>query len=224
MRIWSVKNIEDRKHEYIPFDGEWYQAFGCPEKTGCWIIWGKAGQGKSRFALLLARKFEELGYRVLFLTLEMGDSDDFKSDINGSGIRSGVSNMIFSDNCTIGELDEYLNKQRSPDVIIIDSIQYFEKICGAKAAEVIQLRKKYPKKIFVFISHIEGNEVEGKMAYEVKRDSFKRIYVEGFRALHIGRGKGGPRKYFVIWDKGYEKYWIKNIKDETYESESEETD
>ena len=77
MKVWSQKNLEDIRHEYIDFDGEWYLAFGRPEKSGCWIIYGKSGQGKSSFALQLARKFDEMGLRVLYLTLEMGACDDF---------------------------------------------------------------------------------------------------------------------------------------------------
>ena len=40
MKVWSQKNLEDIRHEYIDFDGEWYLAFGRPEKSGCWIIYG----------------------------------------------------------------------------------------------------------------------------------------------------------------------------------------
>lgn len=226
MRIWSTKNLEDIRHEYIEFDGEWYQAFGRPERSGCWIIYGKSGQGKSSFALQLARKFDEMGMRVLYFTLEMGGCDDFVESVRDVGIHSEINNITWSDNTTIPELDEYLSKQRSPDVVIIDSVQYFEQQCGAKSPEIIRLRKKYPRKIFIFLSHVDGREVDGKTAYEVKRDSFKRIYVEGFKATFISRGKGGPRGYYVIWDKGYQRYWIEDIKNNSSNNgtENKETD
>lgn len=130
MKVWSQKNLEDIRHEYIDFDGEWYLAFGRPEKSGCWIIYGKSGQGKSSFALQLARKFDEMGLRVLYLTLEMGACDDFVNSVLSVGIHSKTNNIIYSDEATITELDEYLSKQRSPDVIMIDSIQYFEQQGG----------------------------------------------------------------------------------------------
>ena len=88
MKVWSLKNLEDIRHEYIDFDGEWYQAFGRPEKSGCWIIYGKSGQGKSSFALQLARKLDEMGMRVLYLTLEMGGSTDFLESVRDVGMRS----------------------------------------------------------------------------------------------------------------------------------------
>ena len=40
MKVWSQKNLEDIRHEYIDYDGEWYMAFGRPENSGCWIIYG----------------------------------------------------------------------------------------------------------------------------------------------------------------------------------------
>lgn len=86
----------------------------------------KVGTRKSSFALQLARKFDEMGLRVLYLTLEMGACDDFVNSVLSVGIHSKTNNIIYSDEATITELDEYLSKQRSPDVIMIDSIQYFE--------------------------------------------------------------------------------------------------
>ena len=103
MKVWSQKNLEDIRHEYIDFDGEWYLAFGRPEKSGCWIIYGKSGQGKSSFALQLARKFDEMGLRVLYLTLEMGACDDFVNSVLDVGISSKTNNIIYSDEATIKE-------------------------------------------------------------------------------------------------------------------------
>ena len=223
MRVWSLKNLEDIRHEYIDFDGEWYQAFGRPEKSGCWIIYGKSGQGKSSFALQLARKLDEMGMRVLYLTLEMGGSTDFLESVRDVGMRSDINRIIFSDDTTFEDLDEYLGKQRSADVIIIDSVQYFTDQCGVKADEIISLRKKYPRKVFIFISHVDGKEV-GQAAYRVKRDSFKRIYVQGFKATFVGRGKGGPRGFFIIWAKGYQEYHLKNIEINGTEEEHQEAD
>ena len=151
MKVWSLKNLEDIRHEYIDFDGEWYQAFGRPEKSGCWIIYGKSGQGKSSFALQLARKLDEMGMRVLYLTLEMGGSTDFLESVRDVGMRSDINRIIFSDDTTFEDLDEYLGKQRSADVIIIDSVQYFTDQCGVKADEIISLRKKYPRKVFILL-------------------------------------------------------------------------
>lgn len=213
MRALSIANIEDKKYDYIPFEGEFAEAFGHRERGGIWIIYGKSGMGKTRFTLDLAREFDRIGFNVLFATLEMGICSDFHNELQAAGIRSRLQRIKFVDELSIAELDNYLSKQRSPDVIFIDSIQYFTDQFEAKTEEIISLRKKYRSKIFIFISHVEGKEVEGKAAYIVKRDSFVRIQVEGFRAMYKGRGRGGPKGYYTIWDEGADKYWLENNKE-----------
>ena len=210
MRALSIANIEDKKYDYIPFEGRFLEAFGHRERGGIWIIYGKSGMGKTRFTLDLAREFDRMGFSVLFATLEMGICSDFHNELQAAGIRSRLQRIKFVDELTVAELDSYLAKQRSPDVVFIDSIQYFTDQFEANAEEIIQLRKKYRSKIFVFVSHVEGKEVEGKAAYVVKRDSFVRIQVEGFRAIYRGRGRGGSLGYYTIWDEGERLYWLED--------------
>ena len=210
MRALSIANIEDKKYEYIPFEGEFAEAFGNRERGGIWIVYGKSGMGKTRFTLDLAKEFDRMGYSVLFATLEMGICSDFHGALSSAGIRSKVNSIKFVEELTLEDLERTLSKQRSPDVVFIDSIQYFTDQFEAKAEEIIRLRKKYRSKIFVFTSHVEGKEVEGKAAYLVKRDSFVRIHVEGFRAIYKGRSRGGRKGYYTVWEKGASEYWIEN--------------
>lgn len=210
MRNWSVKNIEDRTYSFVPFTPRFEALFGQTEATGNWIVYGKSGQGKTSFVLQLAREFDELGKRVLFVSLEMGDSYDFQQSLAKAGIRSGCSNILFTDSCSPDDLTEYLSKQRSADVVIIDSLQYFIDLYKVRAADFINLRTRFKKKVFIYISHMKGNDVDGDTAYDLKKDAFKRIHVEHFKASYIGRGNGGPKGYYVIWDKGYRRYWLEN--------------
>lgn len=153
---------------------------------------------------------------------KLGYCKDFQEEIWEAGIRSGISKIIFSDSCDgIKDLDEYLSRQRSPDVIFIDSIQYFAAQCGVRAEDVIALRKKYRNKIFIFISHVDGREVDGRVAYDVKRDSFKRIYIDSFKATYMGRGRGGPKGYYIIWEEGYQKRSLELLKNKAYEDNNE---
>lgn len=212
MKLMSLSNLEAIKYTYIPFTERFSEAFGNREKGGIWMVYGKAGSGKSRFVMDLAKEFAEIGMKVLFATLEMGYCKDFREELHNVGINRGHA-ITFTEDVTCEEIDEQLSKQRSYDVVIIDSIQYFVNQYDATAEKIINLRKKYRKKIFLFVSHVEGKEVEGKTAYAVKRDSFVRILVEGFRAIYIGRGKAGPVGYYTIWKTGAEKYWLQNDKD-----------
>ena len=66
----------------------------------------------------------------------------------------------------------------------------------------------------------KNNEVEGSDAYETKRDSFIRIQVENFRALFIGRGKGGKKGYYTIWPEGAARHWLENENNNSDDAEN----
>lgn len=223
MNTMSLYSLEKKKYRYIDFSDPFRQAFGNREEGGIWIVYGKSGQGKTSFVFSLAKEFDRLKYRVLFASLEMGFCSDLQNMLQDVGIRSTTTdNIQFCDSLTTEELEEQLKKQRSPDVVIIDSLQYFADQYGATAEKIIKLRKIYRKKIFVFVSHVEGREVEGKVAYHVKRDSFVRIMVEGFRAMYMGRGKAGPMGYYTVWEEGASRYWLQNKKDNEDEQTEED--
>lgn len=217
MRAVSIANIEEKRFDTLPFSPEFEDAFGQRERGGIWMVYGKSGQGKTRFVLDLAKEFDRQGLKVMMATLEMGFCKDFKAELHEAGIRSKIHHITFCESLTIDELSDALAKQRSPDVVIIDSIQYFVNQYDATAEQMIELRKKYKKKIFVYVSHVDGKEVDGKAAYMVKRDSFVRILVEGFRAIYIGRGKAGPIGYYTIWKEKADLYWVKNNGNENNE-------
>lgn len=221
IRSLSFDNILNKKYEYIPFSKDFMDAFGKRQKSGAWIVYGKSGQGKTSFTFQLAREFDRIGYKVLFISLEMGVESDFRDSLLGF-MNSSRSGMLFWDEVpTFDEFDEFLGKQRSPDVVIIDSLQSLEGEMDVTAKQLVELRKKYRKKIFVYISHVDGKEVQGTVAYRVKRDCFSRIEVNGFCARYMSRGVPGPKGFYVVWKEGYERCWLRNS-DEPFNSNNNE--
>lgn len=225
LKAMSVANIMAMKRRTLPFEGEWQEAFGQPEYEGAWIIYGKSGQGKTSFALQLAKALHDMGLSILFLSLEMGFSRDYKDGLKEVGFNEYTKDFGSIDHVEdLQQLQECLSKERSADVIFVDSVQYLSNLCNAKSDDFLHLHKKYrgnkrtPGKIFIYISHVDGKEVDGKVAYEVKRDCFKRIYVEGFKASYMGRGRGGEKGYYVVWEEGYQKYWLENLKNKENEN------
>lgn len=217
MRMLSLRNIDDKKHFYVNFTGRWARLMGTPERTGCWIIYGKSGQGKTSFMMQMARELDEIGYRVIILSLEEGTTTSFREALHSNGIITGVHKINVSEGDSAEALDEYLGTvARRPDAIFIDSVQYWNQQFKATAIKIIELRKKYTSTLFIFTSHVQGNEVEGMDAYWVKRDSFCRILVEGFTAHYMGRNTiGRPDDYagmYTIWKEGAERIALENRK------------
>ena len=201
-RALTINEIRQYNPTVIPFDGQWLASIGAPELTGSWLIWGNSGNGKTRFALQLAKylcKFRKVAYN----SLEEGLSLSMQRAIDEVGFSDAETkrNFVLLDKEPIKELIVRLKKQRSPQVIIIDSLQY----TGLTYNEYKTLRDTFSNKLFIFISHADGKEPKGNVATEVKYDAFVKVYVEGYKAMPQSRYGGGEP--YTIWKRGADKYW-----------------
>ena len=210
VEYFYLKEVANRKFVHYDFSERFHDLLGDRVVGATWIIYGKSGQGKTRFALELAREFERQGKSVLFASLEMGISKIFLDEIKEAGILPGNSAMKLCEAIKLDELKTLLKKQRSPSVVIVDSIQYWDAEENLEFSELLRLFKRCSKTTFVFLSHVEGKEVEGKLAYQIKRECDTRILIEGFKAILTGRGKGGKTGEYVIWEEGAARYWLKD--------------
>jgi hypothetical protein len=199
-RALTVADIEAFKPHVLEFSGEWQEAIGNPELTGSWIIWGNSANGKTRFALQLAKYLANFK-RVAYNSIEEGLSASMKTAIKEVGMTEAKRNFLLLDKEPIAELKERLRKKRSPEIVFIDSLQY----TGLTYAEYKSLRDEFRNKLFVFISHAEGKEPKGQVGKSVKYDAFVKIWVEGYKALSQSRYGGG--KPYTIWQKGAADYW-----------------
>jgi hypothetical protein len=200
-RALTVKDIREYKANVLPFDGEWLAAIGEPELTGAWIIWGNSANGKTRFALQLAKYLSRFA-RVAYNSLEEGLSLSMQKAVADVGMNDPVvkRNFVLLDKEPINELKARLRKQRSAQVIIIDSLQY----TGLTYSDYKTLRDTFRNKLFIFVSHAEGREPKGNVGKSVKYDAFVKIYVEGYKANPQSRFGGG--KPYVIWAEGAKKF------------------
>ncbi len=198
-RAKSVTEILNKKFDLLPFDGEWNDSVGCPELKGSWIIWGESGNGKTRFAMQLAKYLTRF-CKVAYIPLEEGVSLSLKKALKETNMQACGNQFIVLEE-DMEQLIIRLNKQKSPRVIFIDSLQY----SGLNYTNYKKLRADFPNKLFIFISHAEGKLPEGRVGKKVRYDAFVKIRVEGYRAFPVSRYGGG--KPYTIWEKGAEEYW-----------------
>lgn len=199
-RAVTVEQLLNKKFKEMPFKGKWHAAIGTPEKSGVWIIWGGSGNGKTSFAMQLAKYLTEFG-KVAYDTLEEGARKSMQQVMIREQMIEVSKNFIILDRESVEELRERLSKRKSPSVIFIDSLQY----TGMNYRDVIQLKEDYPTKLFIFISHAEGRQPQGRTASQVRYDADVKIRVEGYKAMVTSR-YGGGRDY-TIWQDGANKYW-----------------
>jgi hypothetical protein len=199
-RARTYTDLMNQKATPLDFTGDWLRSIGRPELTGSWLIWGNSTNGKTRFALQLC-KYLATFCRVAYNSLEEGDSLSMRNAIRDVGMNDVKGNFLLLDQEPIEELRKRLLKRKSPEVVFIDSWQY----TGLNYTEYKRLRADFRNKLFILISHAEGNNPEGRTAKSIRYDSFVKIRIEGYRAFPASRY--GGNEPFTIWEKGSEEYW-----------------
>ena len=195
-RAISIQQLYRTNLRSLEFTGQWLDAIGCPEPSGAWIIWGNSGNGKTRFALQLAKYLATLGRKVAYDSLEEGVSLSLRNAIEDCNIQKVSRRFMLLDKEPVIELMERLSKKKSPDVVIIDSIQY----TGLTYADYKSLRTRFRTKLFILVSHAEGSQPSGRVARSIRFDANVKVWVEGFRAFAASRYGGGEP--YMIWDEG----------------------
>lgn len=200
-KVFTVKEVLQRKVKRIAFSGKMYDSFGNPEKIGVWIVWGQSASGKSDFVIQLAKALSQFG-RVLYNSLEEGVSKSFQDKIKRHELNKNKIDIISADQ---KELNTYFSERptRKYSTVIIDSLQYF----GFTYNDYKNFKKEHADKAVVFVSHAEGKQPAGRVGKQVLYDAYMKIYVEGYKAFCIGREIGENGGEFTIWEQGAKKYW-----------------
>ena len=207
-RAISNKNVLTAKFEVADFDGAFLASFGRPELRGAWIIYGGSGCGKTTFVMQVCKYLTRFR-RVAYNSLEQGLSLSLQKAWERVGMEEVGNRIILLNKESLKDLRVRLAKKQSPDVIVVDSVQYWH---GLKWSDFTNLKDDYPNKLFIFISQERGGLPDGKLAQKIRYDSEIKIRVEGYKAFVTTRyevadlGEGGAD--FVIWQAGTQEYWI----------------
>jgi hypothetical protein len=203
-RAVSTSQLLTKKFKLLPFTGEWEASFGKPELAGTWLIWGQSASGKTRFTLQICKYLAGFGCRMAYDSLEMGCKTTLQKAARETGLDEIGRSIIWVEE-PMEELAERLSRKKSPQVVIIDSVQY----CGMNYKDYVAFKSRFPHKLLIFISHADGKEPSSRTAKSIRYDSDIKIRIEGFRAFPTGRYGGGEP--FTIWEEGASKYWADEI-------------
>jgi len=200
-RAISIIDFYKRKANLLAFKGEWLRLVGKPELTGSWFVWGNSGNGKTAFALQLAKYFTNFG-RVAYNSLEEGASESLRRNMKLAKLEQVNGKLILLDKEPITYLIKRLKIHKSPKIIIIDSLQY----SGLNKDSYKKLISRFSNKLFIIISHADGKQPAGRTAKSIKFDANVKIWIEGFKA-HAQSRYGGGEDY-IIWQKGADEYYV----------------
>ena len=200
-RALSVSDVLTMKKETLPFEGAWQEAFGAPEKTGVWIVWGRSGNGKTSFVLQLCKELCKWG-RVVYDSLEEGDSLTMQNAFRRHGMMDVRGRLTLLDCEPMDELSERLKKRKSAEFVVVDSFQYTQ----MNYKQYLQFKTQHKDKLLIFVSHASGTMPAGRSAVSVMYDASLKVWVEGYRAFSKGRYIGSKGVY-TIWAEKARQYW-----------------
>lgn len=196
----SIKELQSKRFHSMPFDGEFEAMCGRPERSGCWIIYGPPANGKTRLSVRLAKYMASFG-RVVYNSIEEGLSLSLQEAFLQEQMGEVEDRVQLLDKESIDDLVKRLNRQRSPDIVFIDSLQFTFK----SYAELKRMVDHYNKKLFVFVSHAEGRQPAGRVGQAIEYLSNVKIRVDAFKAYAKSRYGGGEP--YVIWEEGASRHW-----------------
>ena len=195
MKTIGVSDFIAKKFDIFPFEGEWKESFGEPEKNFQMIIYGDPGNGKTEFSVRFAKYLA--GFRkVLYCSYEQGISKSLQDAIIRNNMEQVAGKIIFLSGGSVVELSEYI-KRTNPGIIFIDSLDYMR----LTTEQYKSLIKRHPKKAFVIITWSRNESPKSQYAKDIEYMCDIKSYVENFR-ISKPRSRFGGNKEFVIWNGG----------------------
>lgn len=199
-RAYSVKNVLDAKFKVLPFEGKWKEAVGCPEFCGTWFVFGPIKNGKTSGTLQLCKYLAKFG-RVLYNSVEEGLSLSIQEAYKREEMIDVSRRVMLVGKESVDDIIRRLEKHCSPDVVVIDTIQFWE----LSFKDYKRLKLQFPNKLFIYISHVEGSQPDGLTARKIWRDANVAMRIEGFKIFPVGRYGGGEP--ITINERLANEYW-----------------
>lgn len=203
-RALSVYQVLASRPNCMAFDGEWQRAIGSPEMCGSWIIWGGSYNGKTTFAMQLAKYLTRFD-RVLYNSLEEGSGRSIQIALQRAAMVEVGRRFTLLENFELEELAERLRQKKAPRIVVMDSLQY----SGLDYKSYRNLKRDFPRVLWIWISHAEGRLPEGRLANKVRYDAMVKIRVDGYRAYINSRYNEADMQhnFMTIWEDGARKFW-----------------
>ncbi|MFK5951248.1 MAG: hypothetical protein QM500_21030, partial [Methylococcales bacterium] len=185
-RAYSVDNVLNAKFNRLEFEGKWLAAVGKPELTGTWFIQGDIKNGKTSLSMMLSKYLTQFG-RVAYNSVEEGLSATIQEAYIRYDLQEVAGRFLLLDKETPEEIIFRLQKHKSPQIVVIDTIQYWD----LRFSDYKKIKALFPKKLFIYVSHMEGKQPAGSTARKIWRDANVAWIVEGFKGFPTGRYGGG---------------------------------
>jgi len=213
MKVLGIKQFHQTKFKLLNIrDAAFAATLGRVTKYFILVIYGYSGNGKTEFAVRLAKALASMGLKVAWLSYEQGHGFDLQmatsrnrmEEVNGFFYPIAPAEKKGANVTYLEDLDNYLSspsgkiKRNAPDVLVIDSLDY----TGFKWEDYIFLKEKYAGRItFIFLAHSSKSGIVSKrISEQIIFDGGMGIFVSKYIA-HVEKNRYGGFEPYVIWEE-----------------------
>ena len=200
-RALSVSDLLNKHYKLFDFTDKWFDAFGRPARTGVWFAYAGQGNGKTSFLVQLI-KYLATFEKVVYNSLEESSDHTLQLVFGKQGMQDVARRVSILEAESLKDMDERMSRRKAAKVWVIDTVQYLD----LDWEQYLALKRKHHDKLIIFVSHMEGNYPDGKVAIKIMRDAALKIFISGFIAVSKGRYIGSTGRY-IIWREEAEKIW-----------------
>lgn len=194
MKTVGIHVLMQMKFDCYHFTGEWLTSFGEPEKNFSALIYGESGNGKTDFCVKLAKYLAQFA-KVLYFSAEEGISTTIQEAFDRNGMHEVSGRVILAEKANVEELIDYLKRRNSPQVVVLDSLDYMR----LTTEQYKLLRATFPRKTFIIVSWSAGDRPKSQAGKDIEYMSDVKIRVKHY--LAHPRSRYGGNAPFVIWDE-----------------------
>lgn len=213
MKTIGVFQLSQMKFVEMAFTGLWEDSFGRPETNFTCIIYGPSGNGKTEFCVQFAKYLSNFK-RVLYFSREEGISKTIQKAFERNNMMECKGRVILGEKGNFDSLYKYLEKKNSPEIVIIDSLDYMK----LSADQFKALIGRFPRKAFIIISWNRGAQPKSQAGKDIEYMCDIKITVKQYQAYV--RSRFGGNKPFVIWPEKVKL--LKQQQDEDQQSKGDE--
>lgn len=189
-RTLSVKNLMSKRFSTLDLGEEYAKCFGEPSDAGIWMIFGKEKNGKSTFALKLAKQLSRIK-KCLYVSAEEGTDLEFIRACQRAGIDEEDKGLHFIEYEPLEELRARLKRAKSERIVFIDNITVYND--ELKGGILRELQRENSRKLLIFIAHEDSTGGEPATSSGKLCRKYAKIicHVEGMNVTISGRCPGG---------------------------------
>lgn len=190
MRSLTTKNLLDKRlgAKISIKNRSLRELVGDAGRRGCWLVYGNEKNGKTWFALQLAKELSKTE-RVGFISAEEGLDDSFIVATRRAGL-TAKDKILWDEYLSVEAIIEKYSKRKAPNIIFIDNLMMYEDELRPSRLK-IDLIDKLPDKLFILIAHEERREAYPAVARKAKKLAKVIINVRGLKADITSRFSAG---------------------------------